>query len=619
MYQELARTIIKNVGGGENISNFTHCATRLRFNLKNDSKADLQTLKSTKGVIGVVNSNGQLQIIIGSDVSNVYKEILNSNLVVSNDKQEDKKKGLSSIFEIIAGIFTPIMPPLTAAGMLKVVLIIASTFGWLSKESQTYYIFNFAADSIFFIFPVILGYTSAVKFKCNPYMGMLLGGAMIHPSYMALVNAKEAVTFLGLPMKLVTYASSVVPIILVVFVMSYVENFADKVSPKPIRFFLKPLITILVMIPLVFLVLGPLGSITGEGLAVLVNKINTVAPWLIPAIIGATTPLLVMIGMHWAIIPIGFNELALKGFENFIGPGMMVSNIAHGGAILAVALKTKNKDFKQLAGSSGFSALFGITEPAMYGVTLKLKKPLIPIMVAGGLAGLYCGLMGVVRYSTGMPGLASIAIFISDIKPSNVIHALIACGIAFVVGFIGMFVVGFEDIPNENKEKVKKEKKEAKPDLEIGEVMATVKSIADGEVIELSAVKDEAFASESLGKGFAIIPENGKILSPINGTVASIFATNHAIGLESQDGTEILIHIGIDTVRLNGEHFKSLVKEGDSIKIGDVLVEFEKDKVVKKGFDISTPVIITNTFDYKNIIPIKFGKVKAGEDILSLA
>lgn len=614
MYQELARTIIKNVGGGGNISNFTHCATRLRFNLKNDSKADLQTLKSTKGIIGVINSNGQLQIIIGSDVSNVYKEILNSNLVVSNDKQDNKKKGLTSIFEIIAGIFTPIMPPLTAAGMLKVVLIISSSFGWLSKESQTYYIFNFAADSIFFIFPVILGYTSAVKFKCNPYMGMLLGGAMIHPSYMALVNAKESVTFLGLPMKLVTYASSVVPIILVVFVMSYVENFADKVSPKPIRFFLKPLITILIMIPLVFLVLGPLGSITGEGLAILVNKINTIAPWLIPAIIGATTPLLVMIGMHWAIIPIGFNELALKGFENFIGPGMMVSNIAHGGAILAVALKTKNKDFKQLAGSSGFSALFGITEPAMYGVTLKLKKTLIPIMVAGGLAGLYCGLMGVVRYSTGMPGLASIAIFISDIKPSNVFHALIACGIAFVVGFVGMFVVGFEDIPNENKEK-----KELKPALEIGEVMATVKSIADGEVIELSAVKDEAFASESLGKGFAIIPENGKILSPINGTVTSIFATNHAIGLESKDGTEILIHIGIDTVRLNGEHFKSLVKEGDSIKVGDTLVEFEKDKVVKKGFDISTPVIITNTFDYKNIIPIKFGKVKAGEDVLSLA
>lgn len=614
MYQELARTIIKNVGGGGNISNFTHCATRLRFNLKNDSKADLQTLKSTKGIIGVINSNGQLQIIIGSDVSNVYKEILNSNLVVSNDKQDNKKKGLTSIFEIIAGIFTPIMPPLTAAGMLKVVLIISSSFGWLSKESQTYYIFNFAADSIFFIFPVILGYTSAVKFKCNPYMGMLLGGAMIHPSYMALVNAKESVTFLGLPMKLVTYASSVVPIILVVFVMSYVENFADKVSPKPIRFFLKPLITILIMIPLVFLVLGPLGSITGEGLAILVNKINTIAPWLIPAIIGATTPLLVMIGMHWAIIPIGFNELALKGFENFIGPGMMVSNIAHGGAILAVALKTKNKDFKQLAGSSGFSALFGITEPAMYGVTLKLKKPLIPIMVAGGLAGLYCGLMGVVRYSTGMPGLASIAIFISDIKPSNVFHALIACGIAFVVGFVGTFVVGFEDIQNENKEK-----KELKPALEIGEVMATVKSIADGEVIELSAVKDEAFASESLGKGFAIIPENGKILSPINGTVTSIFATNHAIGLESKDGTEILIHIGIDTVRLNGEHFKSLVKEGDSIKVGDTLVEFEKDKVVKKGFDISTPVIITNTFDYKNIIPIKFGKVKAGEDVLSLA
>lgn len=622
MYQELGKLILENVGGKENISNVTHCATRLRFNLKECKKVDVDKIKVAKGVIGIADSNGQFQVIIGSEVSKVYKEIIKIiGTIETEGNSSEKKRGLVGFFEVISGIFTPIIPPLTAAGMLKAVLVLATTFGWLNKDSQTFYIFNFVADAAFFFFPVVLGYTAAIKFKCNPYMGMLVGGALIHPNYLALVNAKEAVYFLGMPLRLVNYASSVVPIIVIVYVMSFVEEFADRVSPKFIKFFSKPLLTVLIMTPLAFLLLGPMGSIAGEGLALGVEKINGFAPWLIPVIVGGTSPLLVMIGMHYGLIPIGFNELAVNGFDTVVGPGMLVSNIAHGGATLAVALKTKNTDLKQLAGSAGFTACLGITEPAMYGVTMKLKKPLIAVMLGGGLAGLYCGVMGVVRFSTGIPGLASLPVFLSETRPMNIVHAAIAAVIAFSTAFISMFIIGFEDIPNENCESVEEIKEneiKIKKEMPVDGVIQ-VKSIAKGEVIELSSVKDDAFASESLGKGYAIVPEIGEISSPIDGVVSSIFATKHAIGLEGEDGTEILIHVGIDTVRLNGEHFESCVKEGDTVKAGDILVKFDRDTVMKKGFDISTPVIVTNSSDYTEVVVSKFGKVNVGENVLALA
>lgn len=286
---------------------------------------------------------------------------------------------------------------------------------------------------------------------------------MIHPNWNTLVAAKEAVTFFGLPVRLVTYTSSVIPIILVVWVMSYVENFADKISPKPIKFFSKPLITVLIMGPLALIALGSIGSILGDGLANVVTAINNVAPWSIPMLVGTLSPLLVMVGMHYALIPIGFNELGLKGAENVVGPGMLVSNVAQGGATLSVALKTKNKDLKQLAGSAGLTAVLGITEPAMYGVTMRLKKPLISICISGGLAGLYCGIMGVVRYSSGAPGLASLPIFIGE-NPMNIVHAVIACGIAFVSAFVLTWIIGFEDPIEENEIEENKETEETNID-----------------------------------------------------------------------------------------------------------------------------------------------------------
>lgn len=617
-YENLAKQILKNVGGQENVSNLTHCATRLRFNLKDLSKANTEAIKKTKGVMGVVDKGAQYQVIIGSDVSSVYKEILKlGDFKGSDSKNDGEKKGLDKVFDIIAGTFTPILPPLTAAGMLKAVLVLLTTFGLMSKESQTYYILSFMADAIFFLFPVALGYTAAVKFKCNPFMGMLLGGILIHPNWTALVSAGEAVKLLGLPVKLVTYTSSVIPIILIVWVMSYVENIADKISPKPIKFFSKPLITILVMGPLALIALGPIGSILGEGLANIVTTVNNVAPWSIPMIVGGVSPLLVLVGMHYALFPLSFNDLALKGSENILGPGMLVSNVAQGASVLCVSLKTKNKDLKQLSGSAGLTALLGITEPAMYGVTMKLKKPLIAVCSGGALAGLYIGLMGVVRYSSGAPGLASVAIFIGE-NPMNIVHALIGCGIAFVSSFALTWIIGFEDPANEDEEIENETLEEVAVDKAPLMNKITIASPLNGEIVPLKEVKDETFASEMMGKGIAINPTEGKVVSPINGTVQMIFKTKHAIGLKSEDGAEILIHIGMDTVQLDGKHFTAHVKDGDKVKVGDTLVEFDMDAIKKEGYELVTPVIITNTMEYLEIVPKEIKSVNAGEDIITI-
>lgn len=619
-YENLAKEILKNVGGQKNVSNLTHCATRLRFNLKDLSKANTEVIKKIKGVMGVVDKGAQYQIIIGSDVASVYKEMLKLGDFQNSGSKNDggnEKKGLANVFDIIAGIFTPILPPLTAAGMLKALLVLATTFGLMSKEGQTYYILSFMADAIFFLFPVALGYTAAVKFKCNPFMGLLMGGIMIHPNWTALVNAKEAVTLFGLPVKLVTYTSSVIPIILVVWVMSYVENFADKISPKAIKFFSKPLITILIMGPLALIALGPIGSILGDGLANVVTAVNNVAPWSIPMIIGGVSPLLVLVGMHYALFPLSFNDLALKGSENILGPGMLVSNIAQGAAVLSVSLKTKNKDLKQLSGSSGLTALLGITEPAMYGVTMRLKKPLIAVCTGGALAGLYIGLMGVVRYSSGAPGLASIAIFIGE-NPMNIIHALIGCGIAFVSSFALTWIIGFEDPANEDDKIEDESLEEVAVDKTPLMNKINIASPLNGEIVPLKEVKDETFASEMMGKGIAINPTEGKVVSPINGTVKMIFKTKHAIGLKSEDGAEILIHIGMDTVQLDGKYFAAHVKDGDKVNVGDTLVEFDMDAIKKEGYELITPVIITNTMDYLEIIPKEIKSVNTGDTLITI-
>lgn len=615
-YAELAKQILEKVGGKENVAFLTHCATRLRFTLKDETKADMDALKKTKGVMGVVNKGGQFQVIIGSDVASVYKPLTElGNFADGNDNKNDvEKKGkLVQVFDTIAGIFTPIIPAITGAGMIKCVLALLVSFNLIDTSSQTYYILNFMGDAAFYFLPFLLANSAAKKFKCNAYLAMTIAGVLLHPNFAALKTAGDPVSFLGLPVTLAGYSSSVIPIILGVWFMSFVEPIADKVSPKVVKFFTKPLITILVTAPVLLIVLGPLGTILGDGIASAIAFLDSYASWLVPFVVGTFSPLLVMTGMHYGLIPIGINNVATAGFDTVVGPGMLASNIAQGGAALCVALKSKNKDLKQLAGSSGLTAVCAITEPAMYGVNLALKKPLYAAMIGGGVSGLYLGITGVGRFVSGSPGLLALPGYIGGNGSANIINACIGAVIAFVVSFIAAWIIGFDDPVEEGKEEIAA--------IETVDRLVEKVEIAcpiNGEVIALEQVEDETFASGIIGKGVAIIPTDGKVVSPINGTVQTIFKTKHAIGLLSDEGVEVLIHIGMDTVQLNGEHFIAHIKDGDRVKVGDPLVDVDLEAVKAKGYETVTPVIVTNSDKYLDIVGKCDEKAKVGETVITI-
>lgn len=613
-FERIAKEVLENVGGANNVAHVTHCVTRLRFNLKDDSKADIDKIKKIKGVMGQVNKGGQFQVIIGNDVSDVYKELLKlGNFKSSNNQEEEKgaKKGIiTSVFDTIAGIFTPIIPAIAGCGMLKAFLGLFVALGLISTETQTYYIFSFISDAAFFFMPLLLAYTAGIKFKTSPFLAMVIGGVLLHPSFSALVSAGEPVSFLGLPVRLVNYSSSVIPIILIVWLMSYVEKLANKFIPKVLRLVFVPLIVITVTAPIGLIVIGPLGTVIGDVLASGIMFIDSKATWTLPLIMGGLTPLIVMTGMHYSLYPALFTQLATLGYQTLM-PGMLISNVCQGAAALCVSIKSKNSELKQLASSTGITALLGITEPAMYGVNLKLKKPLYAVLCGGALGGLYAGLTAVKGYTPSRSGLPGIAAYIGP-EMSNVVNILIACGIGFVATFIITWFIGFEDEVNED------EAVEEISDVKALKNKISIKSPVKGEAVPLSQVDDPTFAEEIMGKGIAIIPTEDEIFSPINGTVSLVFNTKHAIGLKTEDGAEVLIHIGLDTVKLNGEHFTTFVKSGDKVKVGDKLVEFDREAIKNKGYDIITPIIITNSSDYLDIIPKDVTSVNQGDEVLAI-
>ena len=618
-YKSLAEEILRLIGGESNIASLVHCATRLRFTLKDEKKANTAKLKQTKGVMGVVSSGGQYQVIIGSDVSHVFKEIMGMTKLESSDggQEKDNRKIADKVIDTISGIFTPVLPAITAAGMLKAVLAILITTKLITNDSQTYQVLNFMADAGFYFLPILLANSAAKKFKVNPYMAMMIGGMLLHPTFTGMITAaKEAgtgIAVFGMNIPLASYGSSVIPIILSVWLMSYVEPFADKVSPKAVKFFLKPLITAMVVGIATLVVVGPLGYIISDKVAVGIGAIEARASWLVPTIIGALSPLLVMTGTHYGIIPIGINNIMTLGYDTFVGPGMMVSNVAQGGAALAISLKTKDSEFKQLASTAGITGLCGITEPALYGVNLKTKIGLYASIIGGGIGGLFFGIFGVARYATGSPGLLTLPVYIGGDSMSNFYYACIGVVISIVVAFIIAFAL-YKDSVDEKVEEKKEEVKKAPAK----EGMTAVCAPLTGEAVALSEVNDLTFAEEIMGPGMAIIPTEGKVVSPVNGTVAMIFETKHAIALVDDNGTELLIHVGLDTVKLCGKYFTAHVKAGDKVKVGSPLVDFDLNGIKGEGYDIITPVIVTNSAEYSSVLSITDRAVKMGEEVIKV-
>ncbi len=603
-YKNLAQTILKHIGGKENIVSFTHCATRLRFNLKDEGKVDKKSLEETQGVMGIVSKGGQFQVVIGSDVPNVYRELnmMGNFEGTDGDKNEhDDRSALSKVLDTIAGIFTPILPAITGAGILKAFMALLVAFGWIDKTTQTYTILAVFSDAAFYFLPFLIAYSAARKFNCNAVMAMSIAGILLHPDFVSMINnvkeTGEALRFIGIPVTPATYSSSVIPIILAVWLMSYVEPLADKISPKPVKFFTKPLFTLVVTGAITITLRGPLGTIIGDGIAAGISFLNKYASWLVPLIIGAVTPYLVMTGTHYGLIPIGINNIATAGFDTIIGPGMLGSNIAQGGAAFAVALRTKNKIMRQEAYSSAITAVCGITEPALYGVNLKLKKPLIAVSIGGAVSGLYLGIMGVGRYTSGSPGLLALPGYIGTEGFTNITHAVIGSAIALVVSFVAALILGFDD-PKESEASFDTVDNSAGHEGVKGEVLyAPLK----GRVIPIEEVGDPTFAEKILGDGAAIIPDTGLVVSPADATVDTVFDTNHAISLATEGGAELLIHVGIDTVKLNGKHFKSMVKNGDKVKAGQPLIEFDIEKIKAEGYDTTTSIVVTNHKEYAGI------------------
>ena len=602
-FDNLSNEIIKYIGGEENILGLTHCATRLRFTLKDDGMADKDKIKAIKGVLGVAQNGGQFQIIIGNEVPKAYTSI-NSKLHISDTSktQPENVKLTEKLFDFIASIFTPILPAIIGAGLVKSVLALAVLLG-LSTQSNTYYFINIIGDAPLYFLPMMLAVTASKKLGCNPYMAVAITGALLHPNYTALITDAYNIHFssmFGIPVTLASYGSSVIPVLLMVFLLKYVDRFLDRIIPKMIKFFFKPLLTLLIVASITFIILGPIGFVVGVGISTALNFLSEYVGWLVPMIIGAIFPLMVTTGMHYGIVPFMIQSIGAQGFERICGPGNLPSNIAQGAASLAVAFKTKKEDLKQIALSSGLTAVLGVTEPALFSVTLKYKKVLACVMIGGGLGGLYAGIMDVKCFSFCSPGLLSMVAYIGNDGWGNLINACISMVIAFVATFILVWTWGYQDAKESNEKEI------------------IISCPVKGKVVPLNEVPDETFSQEMLGKGVAIIPEQNQFYAPVSGEVSVVFPTGHAIGLTSEDGTELLIHIGLDTVQLNGEGFHVKVQQGQKIKQGDLLVEVDLDVIKEKGYSVITPILVTNPDQYQEIEKLKMGSSEAKEELLKL-
>lgn len=592
-YNDLAQKIVSLVGGKENINTVYHCQTRLRFKLKDESKADQDALNNMDSVAKCLISGGVFQVVIGTHVKDVFEEVEKIVGPLENKEQDQsEKKGiLSVIIDFISGTFQAIIPALSGAGMVKAVLAILITFKIISTESQTYYILNFFADAVFYFLPMMLAYSEAQKLRCNPILAASVAGIMMHPNWNALVSAGKAVKlFEVIPFTLTTYTSTVIPVILVVLVQSYIEKYLEKWIPQAVKLVFVPMLTFLIMGPLALAVLGPIGSVLGGYLATFFKFLSTTAAWAPAVLIGGFLPIMVMFGLHNGVAPLGVMQMGELGYDSIFGPGCVCSNIAQATASSVVALRTKDKKMKQLATSGSITAYMGITEPTLYGVNLPKKYPLIASMIGGAAGGLYAGLTHTHRFATGSSGLPAVFLYIGNDTMTYFYNILIALVISFVVTAIVTYVLSlkFENQEVQTIEKVHVNK---------GEILSPIQ----GKLYPLSDAKDEAFASETLGKGALIQPSNGKVYAPFDGTIVTLFPTKHAIGIVSDDGIEMLIHFGIDTVNLNGQHFTAFIEQGMKVKQGDLLLEADIEKIKAAGYETQVPVIITNSFNYQNI------------------
>ncbi|WP_339304747.1 beta-glucoside-specific PTS transporter subunit IIABC [Paenibacillus sp. FSL R5-0519] len=620
--KDLAKNVLDLVGGEQNISGLTHCATRLRFVLKDDNKADLKSLDQLEGVLKAQNSGGQIQVVIGAKVDAVYSELKNltsdhiGELTDSTDSGSKKRRNpVNIVLETIAGIFTPVLPALIGCGMIKCVATVIAALGWL-EGSGFMSIINMIGDSIFYFMPFFLAVSAANRFKTNPYLAVALAAGLMHPVILEAASkiaetGVKSIDFLGMPILLMKYSSSVIPIILAVWIMSYVYPVVNRVVPKFLQVLITPMIVLFIMVPLELIILGPIGSYIGNWLTDGINYLYGTVGVLAGAILGFFKPIMVMFGMHYAIMPIQIQQIATIG-STMLLPASLAANLAQAGAAFGVLFLTKNKTMKSAAGSSGLTALFGITEPAIYGVTLRYKRPFFAGCAAAGLVGGFYTLVDAKATAISLPGVLSLGTYTAD----RYIYIVIGCIAAVVLGFVFTLLAGIKEDSDGNKSKQQATDKfnenstSAATEVTSASAVSLTSTSSDmlivspmtGEIKPISEVEDQAFAQELMGKGIAIVPTEGKVYAPFDGVVEALYRTKHAIGLKATNGVEILIHIGVDTVSLKGKYFNAHIEQGQTIKAGDLLVEFDPEGITSAGYNTITSIVVTNMQQYGDVL-----------------
>lgn len=592
--KQLAQRIVELIGGKENVNDAWHCQTRLRFKLVDESKAETEKIKELAGVINVLSKGGVYQIVIGPNVADVFEELEPLLDLNQGSEQKEKTNIGAKIIDFVSGVFQPIIPALSGAGMVKAVLALLVVFKAVNVESATYQLLNMLGDTIFYFLPVFLAFTEARKLKCNQIIAAAVATVLVNPTWLSFVTAGKPVNLFNvIPFHLVNYAYSVIPIILIVFVQSYIEHFLNKLIPKAVELVFVPMLTLLIMGILALSVLGPIGDILGGYLSQFFTYLSVNASWAPALLVGGLLPVMVMFGLHNGIAPLGVMQMATKGYDSIFGPGCVVSNMCSATAALVVALRTRDQKTKELGFSSSITAYMGITEPALYGINLPKRYPLIAAMIGGAFGGLYAGLTHTHRFATGSSGLPAVLLYIGDNTLRYLINILIAMVIGVVITAVLTYLLSLKYETNDKK----KVQLATEPQVVYAEISSPVK----GELLPLSQSDDEAFASQAMGKGFVVKPSEGKVYAPVDGKVVSLFSTKHAIGILGDNGAEILIHIGIDTVDLKGKYFTAHVKQGQKVTKGQLLIEFDRSKITASGYSDEVMVIITNTNSYQNV------------------
>lgn len=592
--KQLAQKIIELIGGKENINDAWHCQTRLRFKLVDEAKAQTEAIKQLDGVINVLSKGGVYQVVIGPNVADVFGELEPLLDLKQESKQTAQTNLGAKIIDFVSGVFQPIIPALSGAGMVKAVLALLVVFKAVNVESQTYVLINMLGDTIFYFLPVFLAFTEARKLKCNQIIAAAIATVLVNPTWLSYVTAGKPVSLFNVvPFHLVNYAYSVIPIILIVFVQSYVEHFLNKIIPKAVELVFVPMFTLLIMGVLALAVLGPIGDVLGGYLSKFFTYLSVNASWAPALLVGGLLPIMVMFGLHNGVAPLGVMQMATKGYDSIFGPGCVVSNMCSATAALVVALRTHDQKTKEVGFSSSITAYMGITEPALYGVNLPKRYPLVAAMIGGACGGLYAGLTHTHRFATGSSGLPAVLLYIGDNTLTYLVNILIAMAIGVVITAVLTYLLS-----------LKYEGKAAPTEStanssEVNNIK--IASPVKGELLPLSESQDDAFASEAMGQGFVVLPSEGKVYAPVSGKVASLFKTKHAIGIQGDDGVEILIHVGIDTVDLNGKYFTAHVKQGEHVEKGQLLLEFDPAGIKASGYNDEVMVIITNTNSYQKV------------------